>query len=95
MLYLLFGQDQYRLEQKLRDIEQEYSQRYGSSLDLAKINLQEESEIFFWDILKQSSLFISKKLLIVENAFSNQNFKKTILKKVKDLSASSHVLVFI
>ncbi|MDD4990342.1 MAG: hypothetical protein PHW31_03470 [Candidatus Pacebacteria bacterium] len=95
MLIFLHGSDDYRLGQKLNEIVSQYTEKYGSSLDLAKVNLQEESEKVFWDILKQSSLFMSKKLLVVENAFSNQNFKKTILKKIKDLSASSHVLVFI
>ncbi len=95
MLYLLYGQDEYRLNQKLREIIDEYSAKHGSSLDLAKVNLQEESEKVFWDLLKQNSLFMSKKLLVIENAFSNQNFKKTIQKKIKDLSISSHILVFV
>ncbi len=94
MLYLLYGPDEYRLNQKLRDIETEYSEKYGSGLSLEKIDVQTADERSFWDIFSQSSLFVSKKLLVVENAFSNPNFKKIIFKKVKDLSASNHILIF-
>jgi len=95
MLYLLYGPDNFRLMQKLQEIEKNYTEKYGSSLSLQRIDIQETDEKTFWDILNQNSLFAVKKLLIVENGFSNPNFKKAISKKIKDLSVLSDVLVFI
>lgn len=95
MLFLLYGQDEYRLNQKLHEIIDKYSAKYGSSLCFENIDLIENDEKVFWNYLNQSSLFVSKKLLVVENAFSNLNFKKSFLKKIKDISLSEHILIFI
>jgi len=95
MLYLLYGKDEYRLNQKLLSIKQEYAKKYGSSLCFESIDLIESDEKLFWSYLNQSSLFVSKKLLVIENAFSNLTFKKSFLKKIKELSHSEHILIFI
>ncbi|MDO8524167.1 MAG: DNA polymerase III subunit delta [bacterium] len=87
MIYLLYGSDDYRLSQKLKEI--------IGSLCFERIDLIESDEKVFWNYLNQSSLFISKKLLVIENAFSNPDFKKSFFKKTKDLSHSEHILIFV
>ncbi len=95
MIYLLYGPDDYRLSQKLHEITNEYFAKYGSSLSFEKIDLQEKDENFFWNYLNQSSLFISRKLLVVENAFLNTGFKRSFPKKAKEISYLEHILIFI
>jgi len=92
---LLYGLDGYRLNQKLQDIINEYSVKYGSSLVLERIDMIEGKESFFWENFYQNSLFISKKVFVLENVFSSQMAKKIFLEKIKDLSQSNHIIFFV
>lgn len=87
MIYLLYGTDEYRLRQKLNEI--------VGFLCFEKIDLSQVDEKVFWGYLNQSSLFAVKKLVVIENAFSSLEFKKSFSKKTKELSLSGHILIFI
>ncbi len=95
MIYLLYGQDEYRLNQKLLDIKQGYAKKHSSSLCFETIDLAENDEKVFWSYLNQGILFVSKKFLVVENAFSNLNFKKSFFKRAKEFSHSEDILIFV
>lgn len=95
MIFLFYGSDEYRLIQKLSEITGQYVEKYGSSLALERIDLMSGEENFFWESFCQNSLFISKKVFILENAFSNPMVKKSFLKKVKELADSSHIIFFV
>ena len=95
MMYLLHGQDEYRLTKKLNETINEYSAKYGSSLILERIDFTEKKEEFFWECFFQNSLFVSQKVFILENVFSDLMAKKSFLKKIKELAASQHIIFFI
>ncbi|MEK7103937.1 MAG: hypothetical protein AAB842_00870 [Patescibacteria group bacterium] len=95
MIFLFYGQDEYRLIQKLGEITSQYAAKYGSSLVLERIDLTDNKESFFWESFCQNSLFVSKKVFILENAFLNPVVKKSFFKKIKKLADSSHIVFFI
>lgn len=95
MLLFLYGPDTYRLTQKLHQIEERYAQVHGSGLNLEKIEAQTAGFKDFWDNLNQQSLFIEKKLFILNNLFLSDQFKKQFIKKIKELSASSQIIVLL
>ncbi len=95
MIFLFYGLDEYRLTQKLSECISQYSEKYGSSLVLRRINLIDSKEEIFWETLNQSSLFVSKKVFVIENIFLSQIVKKSFLKKIKELATSEHIIFFV
>ena len=98
MILFLYGQDTYRARQKLKEIIEQYKNpASGENLDsagikkihksgLSLIYLDGENLKFedFRDIIQQTSMFDEKKLLILSNIFTNQDFKEKFLKNYKD-----------
>ncbi|MDD5738878.1 MAG: hypothetical protein PHY72_03070 [Candidatus Pacebacteria bacterium] len=95
MIYLLYGPDEYRLIQKLSEAINQYAKKYGSSLVLERIDLLSDKDDLFWEVFYQNSLFVSKKVFILENVFLNSTAKKCFLKKIKKLAGSGHIIFFI
>jgi len=95
MLYFLHGPDTYRLAQKLKEIEQQYAKVHGSDLNLQKVDAKAFSFKDFWDKLNQQSLFIKKKLFILENVFSSAGFKEDLTERAEQIAASSSIVVLI
>ncbi|MDD5433217.1 MAG: DNA polymerase III subunit delta [Candidatus Pacebacteria bacterium] len=95
MIYFLYGPDTFRLIKKLNEIKEQYALQHGSFLVVKRVDLQEESEGACWDFLNQANLFVSQKLLIIENSFFSQSFKKEILKNITSLSQGQDILVFL
>ena len=95
MLFLLYGPDEYRLDEKLKEIISLYVEKYGSCLVVEKIDLTCEQESLFWNNFHQTSLFSQRKVLVVENVFSNAIVKKNFLKKIKELSKAEHIIFLV
>lgn len=95
MVIFLYGKDTYRLSQKLREIEEQYKKIHKSALNLEKIDVQDLTFREFWNRISQTSMFIKKKLVFLENLFSNENLKKEFLKKVAELADSEDIIVVI
>lgn len=93
MLIFLYGQDTYRLQQKLKEIEEQYKKIHKGGLNLEKIDANYTSFREFWDNLFQRSMFIKKKLFFLENTFSDETFKDEFSKKVKDIAKSQDIVV--
>lgn len=95
MIIFLYGKDTYRLQQKLKEIEQRYKKTHQSALNLEKIDAIEFEFREFWDKLRQTSMFIKKKLFFLENIFKSQVFKENFLKKIKEIADSQDIAVVI
>jgi len=93
MIIFLYGKDTYRLQQKLREIEEEYKKVHKNGLNLEKIETDQTEFREFWDKLRQTSMFIKKKLFILENLFESPEFKKEFFKKIKEIAKSEDVVV--
>lgn len=93
MLYLLYGPETYRLQQKAREIEQRYLAINQAVLSLEKFDAQNISFNDFWQALSQRSMFVQKKLFFVENVFYVVQFADGFAKKAKEIAQSSDIVV--
>lgn len=102
MIIFLYGSDTFRSQQKLKEIKRNFQEKVDadsssiSTLDGAKISLKEISEQ-----ISTGSLFVKKRLLIIEDFFNNKQEKiftelKNYLEKQKlsDLK-EGNVIIFI
>lgn len=83
MLILLYGEDTFRLKEKLREIINGYQAKHQSGLNLICF---EETNLDF-DNFKNSveavSMFDEKKLIVLKNILENKNFQEDFLKYIK------------
>jgi len=90
MIILLYGEDRYRIGDKLKEIIQKYEKK-GS------VSLKRFQDFSFKDIkeeIRQRSMFEEAKLLILENPFSSAQFKEEFLKEHDAVLKSKDILVF-
>jgi len=83
MIIFLYGSDTYRSRQKLTEIIEQYKKTHKTGLNLGCFNLLKESFQDFKGVFKIKSMFKEKKLLVLENASSNKNFKEEFLAEEK------------
>ena len=95
MLYFLYGPDTYRLQQKAKEIEEQYLKVNQGVLNLEKFDAKDIIFTDFWEALCQRSMFIQKKLFFVENVFSVEKFVADFVKKVKDIVQSTDIVVIL
>jgi len=93
MFIFLFGEDTYRLQKKLDEIQNKYKKIHKNELNLRRIDASQEEFSSFIDELFQRSMFVERKLFFLENLFSNEKFQKDFLKKIKDISELKDIVV--
>jgi len=83
MIILLYGEDTFRLRQKLIEVIEEYKAKHKTGLNLARFR----ENNFDFDKIKEKiesvSMFDEKKLIILENALNNKIFSEEFLKYIK------------
>jgi len=94
MLYFLYGEDSYRSKQKLNEIIEHYKSIHKSGINLEyfggkDLNFEDLKEEF-----RQTSMFGGKKLLVLENVFSNKKFKEDFLEHGKKIIKSDAAILF-
>lgn len=95
MIYLLYGEDTYRSRRKLREIAQEYRKKTAGVLDFHKIDAEENDLSALKYAYESSSLFSKKKLIIVENVFSDSCDADLLMKSVIGLKDSKDVIIIL
>lgn len=70
MIIFLYGQDSYRINQKLNELIHGYKIKNPSGLNLIKLDLAENTLEDFFEAIKSSSLIPEKKLIILKNILS-------------------------
>lgn len=93
MLIFLYGQDTYRSRQKLKEIISHHQKIHQSGLNLEIYNAQDLNFQTFRDEFQQISMFKEKKLVVLENVFSNQRFKEEFLKNKEIFLISKEIIV--
>lgn len=94
MIYLLFGEDTYQSDQKLKEIIGRYLEIHKSGLNLKIYDLSEQKhENFFTDFFFLP-VFKEKKLFILKNAFSNKTFQEEFLKNIEKFSQNKNIVIF-
>jgi len=94
MIIFLYGQDNYRARKKLKELIEHYKKIHKTGLSLRYFDAGKLSFEDLEDEVKQVSIFKEKKLLILINAFSNTEFKKSFVKKGKKFIESDDTVLF-
>ena len=94
MIIFLYGQDTYRLQQKLREIVEYYKRVHRSGVNLKFFEQKNLNYQDFQEQFRQSPMFKEKKLVILKNIFPNQEFTTPFLKNSKKFTSSTDVIVF-
>lgn len=98
MIIFLYGSDNYRASQKLKEIISQYQQKHGGFLSFEKFDLKEKvalekMERFF----ESQGMFSDKKLAVLENLFQLsqlKDFEKFVKKLNLLLSEDSFLIIF-
>lgn len=92
MIILLYGQNNYRLKRKLKEIIDRYRQKHPR-VNLSRIDAEQLDFADFWREFQQKSIFVSRRLIIIDNIFLGRDFKKQFKKQLKKLMADEDILV--
>jgi len=94
MIIFLFGQDTYRSRQKLNGMIEQHKKIRKSGLNLKYYDLKKQSFEDFKSEFQQMPMFEEKKLMVLENSFSNPDFKEKFLKDSKRFMSSENIVLF-
>jgi DNA polymerase III subunit delta len=99
MIYFLFGEDTYRLKEKLKEIIEGYKKVHKNGLNFKFVDFsKKEDGIEILNNLKndmrQASMFQEKKLVIIGNPFLNADTGRKIVDDFKDIEKSNDIFVF-
>ncbi|MBU1137128.1 DNA polymerase III subunit delta [Patescibacteria group bacterium] len=97
MLILLYGEDGYRLRQKLKEIKENYQAKHQSGLSLAFFRESNLDLDRVKEKIEAVSMFDEKKLIILENPFKDKNFQKDFFDyaKTRKLKDDQEVIIVI
>ena len=94
MTIFLYGSDTYRSRQKLNEIVENYKKAHKKGLNLKYF---EGKDLDFGEIqneIQQTSIIAGNKMLILEDTFSNVDFKEKFLKNSKNFISSKDLILF-
>lgn len=89
MIIFLYGQDTYRVREKMKEIIAQYKKIHKSGLNLKHFSDFKDFDNSF----KQSSMFKEKKLAIIRDLLSNNDFRDKFLEKVNDLLKTDDLIL--
>lgn len=94
MIIFLYGQDTYRSRHKLNEIVTKYKKTHKNGLNLKSYEGKDLKFEDFRDEVRQTPMFVKRKLIILRNVFSNLSFKENFLKDAKLFVDSEDVVLF-
>ncbi|MBU4030864.1 DNA polymerase III subunit delta [Patescibacteria group bacterium] len=83
MIILLYGEDTYRLRQKLKEIVSGYKSKHQSGLSFARFDEKNFDFSEVKNIIEAVSMFSEKKLIILENVVKEKDFQKDFFEYAK------------
>ncbi len=89
MIIFLYGQDTYRMREKVKEIIAQYQKIHKSGLNLKRFSDFSD----FDDSFKQSSMFKEKKLVVISDLLSNNDFRDKFLEKVNNLLKTDDLIL--
>ena len=94
MIYFLYGSDQYRLYQKVKEIMNRYQKVHQGSMNLVKLEAQGVSLTSLIDIARQPSMFIEHRLVVLKNPFGfSPALQRKLKKEISFLQSSPTVFL--
>jgi len=98
MLIFLYGSDNYRASQKLKEIISQYQQKHGGFLSFEKFDLKEKGALEKMErFFESQGMFSDKKLAVLESLFQSsqlKDFEKFLKKSNLLLSEDSFLIIF-
>ncbi len=97
MIIFLYGQDTYRMREKMKEIVGSYKKANKDSLSLKFFDCSKKSEDILKTIkdgLRQASMFKEKKLLVLVDPLSDRDLKEKFLKEAKEFLKSEDIIIF-
>lgn len=89
MIIFLYGEDTYRMREKLKEIIERYKKIHKSGLNLKSF----DDFTNFEEGIRQTSMFKEKKLAVVTNIFANPDFKEKFYQSKKDFLSSEDIIL--
>lgn len=93
MIIFLYGQDSYRIHQKLQEIVSGYKTKNPSGLSMAKIDFAENDLTDFYNAFISESLIPEKKLIILKNVFKADPDRLLEFLKSQKMAAADDVIL--
>ncbi len=93
MIIFLHGEDNYRLNRKLKEIIEKYKKTHKSGLNLRLFNAKNQEYKEFLSQLNTISMFLEKKLLIINNFFSKKEFQEIFIKNIEPMLKNENVII--
>jgi len=91
MIIFLYGEDTYRMKEKLKEIIERYKKIHKTGLNLKYF----DDFANFKDGIRQTSMFKEKKLAIITDVFANSDFREKFYQnKKKFLSSEDIILIY-
>jgi len=90
MIIFLYGEDTYRMKEKLREIIGRYKKIHKSGLNLKYFNDFDNLK----DEIRQVPMFKEKKLAVITDVFTNPDFKEKFLENKKDFLKTENIILF-
>ncbi|MEK7134846.1 MAG: DNA polymerase III subunit delta [Patescibacteria group bacterium] len=95
MIIFLYGQDSYRINQKIKEIIKGYEAKNPSGLNLINLDLTENRLEDFFESAKSSSLIPEKKLIILKNIFGADSEALLKFLKSQNLNKKDDIILII
>lgn len=92
MLYILYGSDTARSQQKLEEIVETFRKKNGGTLSVYRFDAEDEDPAAIHAVLESGSLFRQKKLVVIQHALRSAAFKNIKIQKLKDIKDAIVVL---
>lgn len=89
MIIFLYGEDTYRMSEKLKEIIERYKKIHKTGLNLKSF----DDFTNFKEGIRQTSMFKEKKLAVVTNIFANSDFKEKFYQNKKDFLISEDIIL--
>ncbi|MCX6722107.1 MAG: DNA polymerase III subunit delta [Candidatus Staskawiczbacteria bacterium] len=93
MIYFIYGEDSYRLKNKLEEMITGYKKVRKSGLNLIYIDAENKGFKEFYSQLQINSMFAEKKFIVLRNTFENEKFQEEFLENIKKLGESEDIIV--
>ncbi len=96
MIFFLYGQDSFRSRKKLKEIIEQRQKIRPGGLNLFYADFSEENFNDFRGQMETRSLFVEKKLIVIENVLINQDLSQRFLEYLeeKERLLSDDILIF-
>lgn len=89
MIIFLYGQDTYRMREKLKEIIERHKKIHKSGLNLKYF----DDFTNFKDEIRQTPMFKEKKLAVITDIFANSDFKEKFLENKKEFLNSEDIIL--